>query len=93
MRRLAYTSFVIYHGGKMSFGEALRRFREKAGMTQAALADKSGIPLRTIQGWEQDYRSPVSADFFTVAYALGVSADVFAKEFETKPRKGRGKRK
>ena len=77
----------------MSFGEALRRLREKAGLTQAALADKSGIPIRTIQGWEQDYRSPVSGDFFKLSSALGVSADVFAKEFETKPRKGRRKGK
>ena len=62
----------------MSFGEALRRFREKAGLSQSGLAGKSGVPVRTIQGWEQDYRCPVSADFFRLAQALGVSADEFA---------------
>jgi transcriptional regulator with XRE-family HTH domain len=63
----------------MTFGEILKRLRERAALTQAALAEKSGVSLRTIQGWEQDYRCPVSASFFTLVKALGVSADAFAE--------------
>ena len=48
----------------MSFAEALRRLREQVGMTQARLAEKAGVRLRTVQGWEQGYRRPVSPDFF-----------------------------
>lgn len=66
----------------MSFGETLRRLREQEGLTQARLAEKSNIPLRTIQGWEQGYRCPVSPDFFQLARALGVSADAFAESVE-----------
>ena len=75
-----------------TFAETLKRIREKAGLTQAALALKSGISLRTIQQWEQGHRSPVSPDFFKLVSTLRVSADAFAKDFESKPRKGRGKR-
>jgi transcriptional regulator with XRE-family HTH domain len=63
----------------MPFNETLQNLREAAGLTQAALAEKSGVPLRTIQGWEQGYRCPVSEDFFRVVAALGVSADSFAE--------------
>lgn len=63
----------------MSFGETLRRLREEAGLTQAALAERAAIPIRTIQGWEQNYRCPVSPDFFRLVKALGAPADAFAE--------------
>lgn len=69
----------------MTFGEQVRGLREGAGLTQAELAEKSGVSLRTIQGWEQGYRCPVSADFFRLAAALGVSADRFAEAFADVP--------
>jgi transcriptional regulator with XRE-family HTH domain len=81
----------------MQFNEILRRLREKAGLTQAGLAERAGVPLRTIQGWEQAYRCPVSPDFFSLVRALGVSADAFAdladvqagKKANRRPRRGR----
>jgi transcriptional regulator with XRE-family HTH domain len=63
----------------MSFSETLRQLRETAGLTQVQLAQRSGVPLRTIQGWEQGYRCPVSSDFFKLVRALGVPADAFAE--------------
>jgi transcriptional regulator with XRE-family HTH domain len=73
----------------MTFNEILRTLREEAGLTQAGLAEKSGVPLRTIQGWEQGYRCPVSPDFFKLTGALGVSADRFA-EVSTLPEGKKG---
>jgi transcriptional regulator with XRE-family HTH domain len=75
----------------MTFGDIMQSLREKAGLTQAGLAERSGIPLRTIQGWEQGYRSPVSPDFFKLVHALGVSADAFASvaKTESSPKPGR----
>jgi DNA-binding XRE family transcriptional regulator len=64
--------------GLVGFSEMLNRLREKAGLTQAALARRAGLSLRTVQSWEQGRRSPVSADFFKLVKALGVSADEFA---------------
>ena len=72
----------------MEFGTMLKQLRERKGLTQAALAQRSGLSLRTIQGWEQGRRQPVSADFFRLTKALGVSADEFGglvlKEEKTK---------
>jgi transcriptional regulator with XRE-family HTH domain len=62
----------------MTFADMVRRFRETAGLTQAGLAQKSGVSLRTIQGWEQGYRCPLSPDLFRLAKALGVRADDFS---------------
>jgi transcriptional regulator with XRE-family HTH domain len=78
----------------MTFGETLARLRQEAGLTQAALAKRSGLSLRTVQSWEQGRRSPVSPEFFKLARALGVSADAFAGIAAAKPaRKPRGKKK
>jgi transcriptional regulator with XRE-family HTH domain len=61
----------------MGFAERLRGLREAAGLTQAALADRSGLSIRTIQSWEQTKRAPVSEAFFALCDALGVPADAF----------------
>jgi transcriptional regulator with XRE-family HTH domain len=60
-----------------TFGELLQRMRAASGLTQAGLSARAGVSLRSIQGWEQDYRCPVSPDFFKIVEALGVSADDF----------------
>ena len=62
----------------MHFGELMSRLRQGAGLTQASLADRAGLSLRTVQSWEQGRRVPVSPDFFKLVQALGVSADAFA---------------
>jgi transcriptional regulator with XRE-family HTH domain len=83
----------------MNFGEVLNELREKAGLTQAALADKANVSLRTIQAWEQGRRSPVSPDFFKLVKALGATCEAFADcDQDTsgnpaKAGKGKGKRK
>jgi transcriptional regulator with XRE-family HTH domain len=69
----------------MNFADALRRLREQAGLTQAGLAERSGIPIRTIQGWEQGQRCPVSPAFFTLVKALGVAGEAFAGCDEDEP--------
>jgi transcriptional regulator with XRE-family HTH domain len=62
----------------MRFSEMLAKFRSAAGLTQAALSKKSGIPLRTLQDWEQGRSGPVSPVFFKLTKALGIPADAFA---------------
>lgn len=77
----------------MEFGQMLKQLREGRGLTQVALAEKSGISLRTIQGWEQGKRSPVSPLFFRLISALGVPAEAFAGVASETTRKPKGKRK
>jgi transcriptional regulator with XRE-family HTH domain len=62
----------------MNFGQTLSKLREQAQLTQAALADKAGLSLRTVQAWEQGRRSPVSPDFFKLVKALGATCEAFA---------------
>lgn len=70
----------------MAFGETMRHLREAAGLTQAGLASKAGLSLRTIQSWEQGRRAPVSPDFFKLAAALGVPCESFADEHIPAPK-------
>jgi DNA-binding transcriptional regulator YiaG len=37
---------------------ALKEAREAAGLTQQAMSDMFGIPLRTIGGWDRGLSSP-----------------------------------
>lgn len=41
-----------------TFAEKLKAARAAAGLTQQAMADQTLIPLRTIQDWENDRRTP-----------------------------------
>jgi putative transcriptional regulator len=57
------------------FAENLKDIREKAGFTQASFAKTLGLPLRTIQNWEQGHREPRLDMLATLATVLGVTAD------------------
>jgi transcriptional regulator with XRE-family HTH domain len=59
----------------MSFGEHLKRLREKAGLSQSGLAEKSGISLDSIQNWESDRYQPRLDALVALADTLGVSLD------------------
>jgi tetratricopeptide (TPR) repeat protein/transcriptional regulator with XRE-family HTH domain len=55
------------------FAEAVRRFRARAGLTQEALAERSGISVRTIRGMETGKRrNPQFASVQQLADALGL---------------------
>lgn len=53
----------------------LRRKRRELGLTQRALSELSGVPIRTIQNWEQGKAVPTVFEFREVARALGCSMD------------------
>jgi putative transcriptional regulator len=48
----------------------LKQAREEAGLTQAALAERTGLPLRSIQNWEQGHRVPRVGVILALAKAL-----------------------
>jgi putative transcriptional regulator len=56
----------------MRFADMLREVREKAGLSQSALAERAGLPVRSIQNWEQGHRTPRALAVLTLAKALGV---------------------
>lgn len=63
----------------MSFGRTLQDLRAKAGLSQAQLAAKAGIPVKTIQAWEISRRTPRWIGMlFRLARGLGVSMEELA---------------
>jgi transcriptional regulator with XRE-family HTH domain len=72
-----------------SFGTRLKCLRTRAGLTQAALAERAGVPLTTLRNWEHDRREPLVSTAGKLARALGVSLDLLVEnsEADTKPTK------
>lgn len=59
----------------MSVGDRIRAARKKAGMTQAELASKLGLPWQSISQWERDARNPKIEALEKIAMALQVNVD------------------
>ena len=57
------------------FQHNLQRFRQAAGFTQLSFAQAMGVPLRTVQNWEQGHREPRLDTLVPLARVLGVTAD------------------
>ena len=53
----------------------LKKKRKEAGLTQKQLAEKSGVPLRTIQNWEDHVNEPLARPLKKVAEVLGCRVD------------------
>lgn len=56
----------------MSMGQHIKEARLKAGITQAELADKLGIPYQSIGQWERGLRTPKIETLRKIAKALGI---------------------
>jgi transcriptional regulator with XRE-family HTH domain len=69
---------VFFGGVVMTFADKLQELRDRAGLTQAALAEKSSVPLWTVRNYEQGRREPNWKGVIQLASALGVPVEVFA---------------
>ncbi len=56
----------------MTIGENIRRFREKAGRSQAWLGEQVGVGQTTVSSWESGRTEPSRSDTRKVAQALSV---------------------
>lgn len=56
----------------MTTGQLIKAARKEAGMTQAELASKLGIPYQSVSQWERDTRNPKYDTLQRIAAALGV---------------------
>lgn len=59
--------------GVEMFGSAIRRFREKKGLTMAELGELIGVSHTTISRYERGSRTPSAEKLRDIAQALGVS--------------------
>jgi transcriptional regulator with XRE-family HTH domain len=74
----------------VQFKELLRKLRNEAGLTQLALAKKSGVPISNLRGYEQGHRLPSWPAVVRLSRGLDVSCEAFegCEEVATKaPRK------
>lgn len=79
----------------MTFAEKLRELRDAKGLSEAKLAEVSGIPFGTIHVYSLGRRKPSFAAVVKIAAALGVTCAAFADcddvaegDQEQKPKKG-----
>lgn len=57
----------------MLIGDAIKKARLSAGLTQQELATKSGLSKNSIYNYENGKRSPKSKDIIEISKALGVT--------------------
>jgi transcriptional regulator with XRE-family HTH domain len=66
-----------------TIGRRLRDLRLRAGLTQEALAERSGVLIGTIRNWEQDQRSPAALlALYRLAQAIGLPMERFVEGIE-----------
>lgn len=54
----------------MTTGQRIKDMRKRAGMTQAELAEKLGVPYQSVSQWERDTRKPKPDTLQRIAEAL-----------------------
>ncbi|MCT4607759.1 MAG: helix-turn-helix domain-containing protein [Pelagimonas sp.] len=62
-----------YGPDSATFGDRLAASREASGMTQATLAKRLGVKLKTLQNWEEDLSEPRANRLQMMAGVLNVS--------------------
>ena len=61
----------------MEFGEKVKILRKKKHISQAELAERLGVALRTVRGWEIDGRRPKQAALYDrLSEELGYDRDL-----------------
>jgi transcriptional regulator with XRE-family HTH domain len=69
----------------MTFAEKLKQLREKAGLTQSALASATGLGLGTIRDYEQGKKEPTLRSAARLAAALGATVEEFVGTLDAEP--------
>ena len=59
----------------MTFGEKLQGLRQKAGMSQDALAEKLNVSRQAVSRWERDETMPETEKVILLAELFGVTTD------------------
>jgi transcriptional regulator with XRE-family HTH domain len=64
----------------------LKRLREAVGLSQAGLAENSGVPVGTIRDYEQGRRAPLLETAAKLARALKQPLESFLPTDDTEPK-------
>jgi transcriptional regulator with XRE-family HTH domain len=76
---------------RTAFAARLRELREKAGLTQAQLAQRSGLHLSAVTRFEQGLREPSLESAASLAGALGVTCDALLQPAQSTASRPRGR--
>lgn len=68
----------------MTFGEKLQRLRQKAGMSQDALAEQLNVSRQAVSRWERDETMPETEKVVLIADLFGVTTDYLLRQTEEK---------
>ncbi len=64
----------------MSFGQKLQMLRQRAGMSQDALAERLGVSRQAVSRWERDETMPDSDKIVALADLFGVTTDYLLRQ-------------
>lgn len=67
------------------FGEKLRELRLAKEWTQETLAEKAGVPVKSLKNWEGGHRRPDLGHAFKLTRAFGISLDILGELAERYP--------
>ena len=70
----------------MTFGEKLQILRQKAGLSQDALAEKLNVSRQAVSRWERDETMPETEKVVLIADLFGVTTDYLLRQTEGKNR-------
>jgi len=64
----------------MTFGEKLQKLRQKAGMSQDALAERLDVSRQAVSRWERDETMPETDKVVAMADLFGVTTDYLLRQ-------------
>ena len=67
---------------RKSLGEALKVHRTQCKMTQAFVAETSGVSRQAFSNWENGTSDPSTSNLFALAKLYGISVEELLKEVE-----------
>ena len=73
----------------MTFGEKLQSLRQKAGLSQDALAEKLHVSRQAVSRWERDETMPETEKVVLIADLFGVTTDYLLRKETTKKQAAR----
>lgn len=76
----------------MTFGEKLQSLRQKAGMSQDALAEKLNVSRQAVSRWERDETMPETEKVVALADLFGVTTDYLLRAEQARQEKQQAER-
>ena len=68
----------------MTFGEKLQRLRQKAGLSQDALAERLDVSRQAVSRWERNETMPETDKIVLMAEMFGVTKDYLLRDMPEK---------